>query len=311
MVQATYKPITKEDYKKYHLNMINESSFFKHENQESPLDPILSKIMTMGEYSQMHHETPYIFDLKAGNKELHYFGAPHVRDPKDPIFSEIKAAFDLANPDIVFVEGINVRGNKNILNEKIKNETSKELIDSAGEAGFTLKLASDKGIEWQSPEPNDEELYKHLLKQGFSKDEIFVRGVLLVLPQYNRQMNKETFKEYALPFIEQFKEATNWEGFDYSYKHAIKLSEDILGGPVNLENEEEASDYIDPTPWEEKKEKQTVLNRVGEASSIFRDKYIVSSIAEALKTHKRLFVVYGASHAVMQEPALKELFEKE
>jgi len=45
--------------------------------------------------------------------------------------------------------------------------------------------------------------------------------------------------------------------------------------------------------------------------SLFRDRKIVGDIAEAFKTHKRVFVVYGSSHAVMQEPALKMLFEQE
>jgi hypothetical protein len=52
------------------------------------------------------------------------------------------------------------------------------------------------------------------------------------------------------------------------------------------------------------------LNRIGSASSLFRDRKIVSDILEAFKTHDRIFVIYGASHAVMQEPALKKAFDK-
>jgi len=289
--------------------MINESTFLKQENQEPSLELVLGKIMTMEEYSGLRHETPYIFSLKSEDKELFYFGAPHVRNPKDPIFSEIKTAFDKAEPDLVVVEGMNASIDKNIINEKAKKATEEEAIDGAGEAGYSLKLGLEKGIEWSSPEPKDEDLYKHLLDQGFSKDEIFARAVLLVLPQCNRQINKQEFEEYSEPFIEQFEKETNWGGFDYSYGRAIQIAERILGKPINFSNEEETSDYIDPTPWPEKKEKQTVLNRIGEASSAFRDKNIVKDIAEALKKHKRLFVVYGASHAVMQEPALKELFK--
>ena len=107
-------------------------------------------------------------------------------------------------------------------------------------------------------------------------------------------------------FIGRFKESTNWKGFDYSYERAIQLGEQILGKSIDVENEPEALDFIDPIPWEEKKDKQTTLNRIGEASSLFRDKKIVSDIADALKTHKRVFVVYGASHAAMQEPALRK-----
>jgi len=289
--------------------MVNEATFLKPESQESSLEPVLEKIMTVDEYSNLHHETPYVFSLKSGDKELFYFGAPHVRDPKNSIFSEIRTAFDKANPDIIFVEGMNASIDRNIINKKAREATADEAIDGAGEAGFALKLGLEKGIEWQSPEPKDADLYDHLQKQGFSKEEIFTRAVLLVLPQYNRQINKQEFKEYSKSFIEQFEKGTNWEGFDYSYERAIQIGGRILGKSINFDNEEEASDYIDPTPWPEKKETQTVLNRIGEASSTFRDKYIVKDIAEALKKYKRLFIVYGASHAVMQEPALEELFK--
>lgn len=289
--------------------MINESNFFKQEEQKSSLELALGKIMTMNEYASQHHETPYTFSLQSGDKELFYFGAPHVRDPKDSIFSEIKEAFDKADPDVIFIEGMNANIDRDIINEKGRSTTSEEAIEGAGEAGFALKLALEKGIDWNSPEPKGSDLYEHLLEEGFSKDEIFARAVLLVLPQYNRQINKQDFKEYSRYFIEQFKDETNWEGFNYSFERAIQIGESILGKPINLGDEEEASDYIDPTPWPEKKEKQTVLNRIGEKSSEFRDECIIKDIATALKKYKRLFVVYGASHAVMQEPALNELFK--
>jgi hypothetical protein len=188
--------------------------------------------------------------------------------------------------------------------------TRDELIDQMGESGFTLKLGLEKGADWRSPEPADEDLYNYLLSRGFSKEEVFAWDFFHILPQYNRQMNRGGFKEYVERFTERFKQTTKWEGFDYSYEHALRLGEQILGKPIDVENTPEATDLIDPIPWEEKKDGQTVLNRVGEAASLFRDRNIVSEIADALKTHKRIFIVYGASHAAMQEPALQKLVEQ-
>ncbi len=279
------------------------------ENQPETMEAILSSIMTAEEYSKIKHATPYIFELKAGDKELYYFGSPHTSDPSNPLFTEIEAAFSKANPDIVFVEGMNVRGDKTKFNERVKSTTREEAIDRMGESGLTLKLGIEKGIDWESPEPTDEDLYNDLLAKGFSKEEIFAWDVFQILPQYNRQMKKEGFKKYVSGFIDRFKLTTNWEGFDYSYERAIKLGEQIFGEDVDVENDQRALDWIDPIPWGEKKERQTILNRIGEASSLFRDKKIVTDIIEAFKTHKRVFVVYGASHAVMQEPALKKAFE--
>jgi len=290
--------------------MEKEPTFVNKENQAETLEPVLSSIMTAEEYSHTEHATPYIFELQSGDKELRYFGAPHVRDPQNPLFGEIEAAFNDANPDIVFVEGVNVRGDRDKFNERVKAASREEAIEHMGESGFILKLGVDKGVEWRSPEPTDEDLYENLLAKGFSKDQIFAWDVFHILPQYNRLMKKEGFKNYVQGFIDRFKQATNWEGFDYSYERAIQLGEQIMGRPIDVENEPDSTDFIDPIPWEEKKDKQTILNRIGEQSSLFRDRKIVSDITDALKTHKRVFVVYGASHAAMQEPALRKLLEQ-
>ncbi len=279
------------------------------ENQSETMEAILNTIMTAEEYSKIEHTTPYIFELKTGDKELCYFGSPHTSDPSNPLFIEIETAFNKANPDIIFVEGMNVRGDKTKFNESVKSATREEAIDDMGESGLVLKLGIEKGIDWESPEPTHEDLYNDLLAKGFSKDEIFAWDVFHILPQYNRQMKREGFERYVSSFIDRFKRTTNWEGFDYSYERAIKLGEQIFGEVVDVENDPNAIDRIDPIPWDEKKEEQTILNRIGEASSLFRDKKIVKDILESFKTHKRVFVVYGASHAAMQEPALKKAFE--
>lgn len=289
---------------------MEKEPIFNKENQNKTLESVLANIMTAEQYSQIKHNTPYIFELQGEDKELHYFGSPHIRDPKNPLFREIEIAFNKANPDIVFVEGVNIGDYRTKFNERVKAATHEEAIAHMGEPGFTLKLAIDKGIEWRSPEPSDADLYNYLLANGFSKDQIFAWDIFHILPQYNLLMNKNGFKQYAEKFINNFKQSTNWEEFDYSYERAIQLGEQILGQSVNVENEPNAPYFIDPIPWDEQKEKQTILNKISEQSSLFRDRKIVSDIADALKTNTRIFIVYGASHAVMQEPALRQLIKK-
>lgn len=288
--------------------MEHEPTFLKPEEQTKSLDAVLGSIMSGEEYAEVEHATPYIFTLESGGVGLHYFGTPHMSDPGSPLFNEIEVVFQEANPDVVFVEGIQEPEDKPALNEHIKSVTRKEAIELGGESVFTLKLAVDRGIEWRCPEPTDSALYEHLLAKGFSRDEIFAWEAFHILPQYHRQMKREGFGGYVGPFLRRFERVTGWEGFDYSYERAIGIGERIFGEGVDVENDPDASDRIDPIPWEEKKEKQTVLNRISAASSAFRDRKIIEGIAEAKKTYKRIFIVYGASHAVMQEPALRKLF---
>src|SRR5690606_31461614 len=100
------------------------------------------------------YSKPYIFILNSRDKNLYYFGSPHVRDPKSLIFSEIENSFNDANPDIVFVEGINT-DDKSKFDERVKNADRDEIIDKMGESGFTLKLAIEKDVPWHCPEPTD------------------------------------------------------------------------------------------------------------------------------------------------------------
>lgn len=291
--------------------------------EESPaslseeLSSVLDKVMTAEEYSKFEHPTPYLYELKAGEKELHYFGAYHSRNPEDGIFKDIESKFDEVAPDLVLIEGMSNIRQKRELFEKNQlrlgeDEVTirKNVIDAAGESGFALLLSIRKGVDCESPEPKDSAMYEALLEQGFSKEDIFAEQVFLVLPQYHRQMEKSGFKEYTLPFIDSFKKATNWNDFDYSYEHALEVAQKAIGNDVDVENDKQTIDYVDPIPWENKKDTQTVMNQVARATSQYRDKFMVSAIAKAMETHKKVFVVFGASHAVMQEPALKDLMKQ-
>lgn len=272
---------------------------------------VLSSIMSAKEYSHIRHLIPYTFDITYKETKLRYFGSPHVSDPQNPLFGQIEAAFYETNPDIVIVEGVNGIGDKVNFNEHVRATTRRNAIEQDGEVGFTLKLAVENEIEWRSPEPTYEDLYQNLLAKGFYKDQVFAWDVFRILPQYNRQMNRQGFKQYVVRFIERFKQTTNWENFNYSYERAIELGEQILGRSIDVENEPEAIYFIEPVPREEKLNKQTILNRIGQQSSLFRDREIVRGIVDALMTHRRVFVVYGVSHAVMQEPAFRKLLAQE
>jgi hypothetical protein len=278
------------------------------EQERRNLEPVLASIMTHEAYAETRHGRPYIFELNHGPKELCYVGAGHTNNPDSPLFDQIEASFEKAQPEMVFVEGFSTHMDKNEFNEQIKTASREQVIEQMGESGFTIKLGVEHGLDWHSPEPTDKEQYAYLVDQGFSHDEIFAWDIVHMLPQYYRQVKKTTFQEYVEQYRLRFIENTEWENFDYSYDRAVELIEGIVGHSFEVNSEEEAKDFVDPIPWEDKKVRQTVFNRLSAASNLLRDRKIVTDIANALETYDRLFVVYGASHAVMQEPALRKLF---
>lgn len=115
--------------------------FKQSKNRDEEIGTVLGSIMTAKEYSQIKHETPYVFKLKVRDKKFHYFGSRHSRNPEDPLFSEIEQTFIRANPDIVFIEGISTLVDIEKFNKEVRKAPREEIIDHMGETDFTLKLA--------------------------------------------------------------------------------------------------------------------------------------------------------------------------
>lgn len=305
----SYQPVfdNAEDKEKKSLSDLEN----KNESElVSKKELALDNIMTAAEYSEIRHDTPYVFDVENGDKSIYYFGSKHTHDSSDLMFEDMQSAFESKNPEVVLVEGLRIgEDKKEAANVYIKEASAEDLIAHFGEAGMAIKLAVENNIEWSSPEPDDRGMYDNLLDQGFAKEEIFVWYVLRLLPQYNRLSEKSGFESYAQKFIDNFQTETEWQDFDYAYERVMELAQSIVGREIDPENEAEAADLVDPIPWSKKLESQTVLNRVAQESLVLRDREIVSGIADSLQQHNKVFVVYGASHAVMQERAVRKLME--
>src|SRR3989344_6497306 len=100
------------------------------------------KTMTFEEYQG--HETPYVYEVKKDAKKITFYGAAHSYDSKDPQFKEIEKKFKEANPEVVFVEGMNSLSIEKII-EELKGKSDEKVIQEMGEQGFTLKLAAKAG----------------------------------------------------------------------------------------------------------------------------------------------------------------------
>ena len=81
------------------------------------------------------------------------------------------------------------------------------------------------------------------------------------------------------------------------------LHQSIFGAEFNDKDIDFIKKVINPTT------EFSVNNRVAQASSIYRDTTIVSKILEYWNQDRSLFVVFGLAHAVIQEPALREILK--
>lgn len=265
-----------------------------------------SKLMTFEEYAGKEHDPVYVFNVEFGIKKVTYFGAEHNLNPKSPMFSRIEEEFKKTNPQIVFVEGMYFsKDGKQKAIEKYKNTDRESVIKNHGESVYVFKLAADAGIEVDSPESTYKDEVAFLLRQGFSKEEIFCFYGYRQINGLNRLADKSNFHEELRKYISVFQRDSQWKDFDYSIKHLEKIGKSIWGetrGDIMTNDEYRTTPVLPPD-----KKLFTIINKINQEVTHFRDCNVVRKIIEALETHDRLFIIFGSTHAVMQEPALRYL----
>ncbi len=274
-----------------------------------PQDP-KDLIMSAEAYAQVEHDVPYNYSIENGDKQLTYFGVSHTYDPGDPLFADIQAQFDQMTPDLVLVEGINPeRLREPAFIERVKKLSSADTILKAGESGFLTHLAATHGVEVDSPEPPLKDELQNLIDKGFSKDEIFAHYYYRQVDQQHHMSERPDLSTEVAVQMSDFVERTQWERFDYSLRHLEEIGKKYWPNNYSVDDPTHAAERHDPIPWKDASYPYTRINLIGAESSKFRDEHIVKKIQEHLKTKSRIFIVYGASHAVMEEPAIRKIME--
>jgi hypothetical protein len=293
----------------------------KESAQEQILFSNESETMTFEKYAKERHKTPYVFEVENGVKKIIYFGAKHSRYPNEEVridgdrenmFLIIEEKLEEIKPEIVFVEGMGElakdreRFKELVLSEE---ETEEDVIKKYGEPGYTARLGFLAKAEIESPEPEYKDEINNLLEKGFNKDAIFATYLYEAIERYYRIPDKPALETYLLPYFKEFEEASGWENFDYSSDHLKVIGKNIWGKRGKFASSEFAIERLDPVPWEYMKGKMTEVNKIVQEATYFRDRYMLKKIKEALLKHDKLFIVYGASHAYMQEEAIRKLME--
>lgn len=274
------------------------------------LSAILNSIMLAEIYATLTHSRPYVYDLEKGQKKLFCYGISHIRNLEDPRLESFKSYFLRNIPDVLFVEGIHVKGNRGRFDKRLLRLSQEEVVSRYGESGFAARLALENGVPWVCPEPTKRDLYSNLVIEGFSKLDIFTWMILVQLPTFILINQKNSFKHYCRKSIKIFKQNTKWKDFDYSFEKAINYAQRTLKDSIDRSNLEMALGWVDPIPRKDSLSSQTILNNVAQSASKFRDRHIVTQVVAALNNNNKVMIVYGASHIVMQEPAYRILFTK-
>lgn len=264
-------------------------------------------LMSYTEYVEHQHARPYEYELSAGDKFILFMGPGHSNDPDNPVFRKIKDNLEQFKPDIVLIEG--APAINTLSNEKLREWTDKlseeEVIRSSGESVYTGKLALDRNIKVFSPEPEDLDKNRELKSQGFSQEEIFAQEISAILTQYFRTLHKPSLEEYLYPYLQSMAKDSFWDGFALTFDNYKSIFLEITNQDFLLTNTALIAQLANPVPVEGRPYLRP--SQVAAASSRLRDGFMVNKIAELIENNPRIFIVYGFTHAVMQEPALRKL----
>lgn len=248
-------------------------------------------------YDRLHKENfkfPYFFEIKKNDQILYFLGVPHTTDPKSDTISKIKYYWKN------FLDKTKKSKRVSMLEGGIrpvaKNET--DAVHRYGEPGLVVYLADKEGVDYVSPEP-DESWEIQKLVDKFPKNEVIYYYFARSLDSYLRfriDKSQERLEKNLNYFFKKYKKVTGWTDFDFSLENFIKIHDDLHDHKFSFEDLK--CFEIDSHPGR---------NEIAAESSKIRNIYIASQIIDNWSKGKNLFVVFGSGHAIVQEPALKEL----
>lgn len=242
------------------------------------------RIMTYREYATVRHEVPYVLELADGDSRLVYYGARHSFDPSDPMHADIEARLAAMRPAMAFNEG----------GDPPTEPDRETAIRTYGEAGLLRHLGAKYGVPVRNADlPIEDEI--RVLSATYTKRELLLFYVVRQLGSYNNMLAPPGFESYFAGALTYWGRHLGLHEAGWDVVHAE--FERVFG--TSMVPERIDRDLTDPVRDE------FLTQRISRDASIARDRHIVDVLVDAMRRHRTVFAVMGASHVVMQEPALR------
>ncbi len=268
----------------------------------------LPHILSIETYADIEHEIPYTYQFTELGKSLTVVGVNHVHEADHPAFSLLDSVFARVPFDIVFVEGMDSDFIEPAARAFLSHLTLEAAAARGGEAVYAAVKALKLHIAWQPAEPNDDALFSYLTTLGFSKLDIVTWYLLRLVPQYIARNELVPFTLYLEPFLHEVATATKWQEASSEPAMLLEHARAVLGRDITLHNYRLAYGYTNPLSVAERDNDFCVFNTLSATADVFRDRTMVTKVLAAVAAGKRVLLVCGVAHAVMQEPAFRKYF---
>jgi len=268
---------------------------------------IRSKLLT---YQELHEQedgrVPYTYKLKNDNASLFYFGSAHIFDPDNSrqMIKALKAFWQrfqtgVEGDKVVFIEGTS----GNVVPDK-QFASVKRAVRERGESGLVSYLAKKDGVAIECPEIAPDE-YTQKLAQKFPKNQIIYYLIIRSLAYNSKRTDDGMFandmEALLARLLDRWEAVTGWGELDFTREMIENTHEQNFNGSFEMKDTK-FFDAIRRPGWQ-----TTAVNRIAQENGRIRDERIVEEIDNKIDQGVNLFVVFGSSHARIQEPALRNI----
>jgi len=231
--------------------------------------------------------------------ELLYYGSSHTFEPSSKIIKNIISHWYDFEPEIAFWEG----GNPD--KQNILSGSFDQIIREKGEAGLVQYLANKNNVENKTLEPSAWVIISNL-RDKFSDPEILINGILTQTEQARRTGKSVTQLDSIVSIGMKKAHSAGFENIPSNIAEFSSLVSKLLPGVNNWH--EVTLNMVSPKPLNDPN--TTFLQKISTESSAIRDRHMLTVLLNEVKKGRKVFVVVGASHVIMQEPGLAEFFKK-
>jgi hypothetical protein len=271
----------------------------KKNKQETHIYPTISYLNIKLDAAGHLPSNPYVLKFESSKKHIVFCGVNHVdkSDTKNPMYTGIEKAFFDFKPDVCVNEGGDV--------SKRVYASKEAALRRNGEIGLTKVLADSLKIRTVNGDMTDSLEFKELLKKytpgeflAYIVTERFMWGL-------SGQEANDTvaMKKNYVDFIQNYimktggvKLSSEQQTLEFYKTNYQKL----LNRPFSIQE-------LEPTnPFDPKGKFQ----EIGRASKQIRDQSLLRTINSLLKTHNKVFIVFGGWHLLTCEPGLKQIINQ-
>lgn len=267
----------------------NESTNRNNLNEGTSTD---YKVLDYSELEKLDIRLPYTYEYSNDSKSIFVYGSYHTSDPRDSIIEDIESTISNFKPDLVLYEG-----------DGISFENTKEKsIEYYFEMGLVRYLCNETRIPDMNLEPPAKDKYQDILHRH-TKSEVFLATVgsqITLLLVSGKSVEFEKFYSQLVNDLEQEGYPITDDEKDVNYFY--KIYEGFYGIPFDLNT----FDY----ETVEIKFNKTKLNQINQESAHFRDMHMLKIIESQLSEYDRIYIQIGGRHAIVWEPAIKEITKK-